>query len=100
MKYLSYLYIINLKENMKKLLIILLIASGLYSCSYIPTNKQVSDPYVVVSIERFDGNLCRYDLETGYDNIGYKDDITIVDTIGKFSIGDSILLSAYKKINK
>lgn len=82
---------------MKKLLIILLIASGLYSCTYIPTTKQAPNPYIVVSIEQWVSNLCKYDLETGYDNINYQDDITIVDSIGKFVIGDSILFSAYKK---
>lgn len=81
-----------------KVFFILLVSVYLYSCgSDLPTNEVMKDPYIVKSIETLEGNLCRYNLETGFYYINYRDNITVVDSIGKFVIGDSVRLSLNKR---
>jgi len=77
---------------MKKFLLLLTII--LSSCHYLPTGNVMEDPYIVKSIERYCSirGLCKYNISTGLDNINYIDDITIIDSIGKFTIGDSVVL--------
>lgn len=94
---------INMKTKtsilaLTKAFFILLVSVCLFSCgSDLPTNEAMKDPYIVKSIETLEGKLCKYNLETGYDYITYRDNITVVDSIGKFVIGDSVRLSLNKR---
>lgn len=78
---------------MKKLFIISSII--LASCGrMIPIGKIHDDnPYEVKSIYFYSSSHCRYTLSTNEDNIDFKDEITIVDSIGKFNIGDTLRFS-------
>lgn len=81
-----------------KAFFILIVSVCLFSCgSNLPTNKTMEKPYIVKSIETFDKGLCLYNLETGVDHINYRDNISVVDSIGKFVIGDSIALFLNKR---
>ena len=94
---------INMKTKtsilaLTKAFFILIVSVCLFSCgSNLPTNKTMETPYIVKSIETFDKGLCLYNLETGVDNINYRDNISVVDSIGKFVIGDSIALFLNKR---
>ena len=94
---------INMKTKtsilaLTKAFFILIVSVCLFSCdSNLPTNKTMENPYIVKSIETFDKGLCLYNLETGVDNINYMDNISVVDSIGKFVIGDSIALFLNKR---
>ena len=85
---------INMKTKtsilaLTKAFFILIVSVCLFSCgSNLPTNKTMETPYIVKSIETFDKGLCLYNLETGVDNINYRDNISVVDSIGKFVIED------------
>jgi len=80
-----------------KLFLVLICVIGLFSCSNnIATGKIITKPYVVCSIESFEGKLCKYNLSTGVIFIGYKNDISVVDSVGKFAIGDSIQMLMHK----
>jgi hypothetical protein len=81
-----------------KTFFMLIVSICLFSCgSYIPTDSVRIDPYVVQSIEVFDYGLCKYNLVTGFDHINYRDNITVVDSIGKFVIGDTLQFSLNKR---
>ena len=81
-----------------KAFFILLVSVCLFSCgSVLPTNEAIKDPYIVKSIETLEGKLCKYNLATGFNYINYCDNITVVDSIGKFVIGDSVRLSLNKR---
>lgn len=70
----------------------------LISCGYyLPTNKVLKDPYIVISFESYGDNMCKYNLETGMDYIDFQDNISVIDSIGKFMIGDSLRLSLNKQ---
>ena len=94
---------INMKTKtsilaLTKAFFILIVSVCLFSCgSNLPTNKTMETPYIVKSIETFDKGLCLYNLETGVDNINYRDNISVVDSIDKFVIGDSIALFLNKR---
>jgi len=76
---------------MKKLLIILLIASGLYSCGFTPLDMR--KPMIVDEIKQIDENFAYY---YGTSTIGegyYTPTATvfrITDSIGKYQLGDTI----------
>lgn len=73
---------------------ILLVSVCLFSCgSKILMEKQ---EYYIKSIEEYSNKLCTYNISTGVDNNGYIDNISIIDTIGKFAIGDTVSLSSNK----
>ena len=85
---------------MKTILILFISIILLSSCgSNLPMDNQITKPYRVVKISEqgYSKSLCQYDLETGQDHINFIDNICIVDSIGKFAIGDSINLSANKR---
>lgn len=81
-----------------KILALILIIVCLHSCgSNIPTQKDAKSPYVVISIELFDDTkLCKYNISTGTDYFYFDDNMTIIDSIGKFSISDTVYLSLNK----
>jgi len=85
---------------MKTILILFISIILLSSCgSNLPMDNQIEKPYRVVKISGhgYNTSLCQYDLETGQDHISFIDNISIIDSIGKFAIGDSIKLSASKR---
>ena len=79
---------INMKTKtsilaLTKAFFILIVSVCLFSCgSNLPTNKTMEKPYIVKSIETFDKGLCLYNLETGVDNINYRDNISVVPCNG------------------
>ncbi len=84
---------------MKIKLLILSLGLFLYSCGdNLPTGKVIQDPYIVVSIkESFKWkHMCQYNLSTGQDYMDFRDDISIIDSIGKFNVGDSVRLYTIK----
>jgi hypothetical protein len=77
----------------------MLVVSGFLSfCrNKIPTGAFAPKPHVVYSIEEFNKDMCVYNVSTGNDDyLEYIYDLQIVDSIGKFSIGDIIRLNTYK----
>lgn len=85
---------------MKNILISLILILILSSCDFganLPMDKQLPEPYHVVTISKFTKTLCRYELETGTDYSYYKDNIFVIDSIGKFAIGDTLSLSINKR---
>lgn len=75
----------------KNILLTVIIGVCLISCrGNLPTSKVIDDPYIVKSIETYDRILCVYNLETGQDYPNFIDDVSVVDTIGKFTIGDTV----------
>lgn len=81
----------------KKLLslsLIVLIGMLLSSCGdALPSgNIHTVDPYIVKSIDEWTEVNCQYNLSTGAEYVYLIDNITIVDSIGKFQIGDTILV--------
>lgn len=83
---------------MKKIFL-LIVTIVMLSCNYIPTSKSLDSPYIVRSIDEFYTNekLCVYQISTGAEYAYYNDDLSVVDSIGKFSIGDSVYISLNKK---
>lgn len=81
---------------MKKLFIISSII--LASCGrMIPIGTILENqPYIVQSIDWYASTHCRYNLSTNEENLSFKDNLTIVDSIGKFKIGDTLRFSLYK----
>lgn len=70
----------------------------LFSCgSKLPTDNAIKYPYIVKSIETLEGKLCIYNIETGHDYALYIDNISVVDSVGKFVIGDSVRFSLNKR---
>ena len=69
-----------------------LLSIVLSSCG---SNLATDLPYVIYSTEKFNTSktMCIYSAETGIDHIHYIDVISIVDSIGKFNIGDTLYLS-------
>ena len=92
---------------MKKLILIALVAIMFTSCDpYIPIGKMDKSnrefPWIVISIDRapskeYDIRLyCEYNISTGHDRVSIEDEIIIIDTIGKYKIGDTIMLISKK----
>ena len=77
---------------MKKFLLLAIIAIGFTSCNYLPTGNVLEDPYIVISIERFSPKLCKYIISTETDYLNFKDNVIVIDSIGKYVIGDSVIL--------
>lgn len=80
---------------MKKILLLFTIAVILTSCgNLVPTYQNQSFPYKIVEINNLDQSdfhgLCKYRVETGVDNLFYIDNYNVVDSIGKFKIGDEV----------
>lgn len=87
---------------MKKLLLILGISILLFGCGdYTPMERQaLINPFKVVKIEsvsqaEFKG-LCVYRVETGVDHLSYIDNYQVLDSIGKFNIGDVVYFTLNK----
>lgn len=82
---------------MKKLLLFITFITILSSCGeLIPTYQNQSFPYKIVKITNLDQSdfygQCNYRVETGIDNLFYIDNYNVVDSIGKFKIGDEVNL--------
>lgn len=78
---------------MKKLLIILLIASGLYSCGW--ASLDTTKPPIVTRIEEESKETCKY---YGNGNVGTSVLLNsmyfcIIDLKGKYNVGDTIKLT-------
>ena len=82
------------------LLSLLLLASCDSGDDKIPMNGINTNQYKVEFIYPYgkleEKSLCVYKLKTGIDAAIYQDNITIVDSIGKFDIGDLVILQAVK----
>ncbi len=80
-----------------KIVILATVCSLLSSCgSDLPTTRNIK-PYIVKSIDGHNDKLCKYNLETGADYVSYDDNITVVDSIGKWVIGDSLIITLNKR---
>lgn len=87
-------------KKIKLLLTLVLMALVMTSCEFggnkIPTDAitQSRDHQFYVKsiniIDYDDVGLCRYTITTGREYIGYDDHITVVDSIGKFNIGQAV----------
>ncbi len=87
---------------MKKILLLLLVVFVITSCDVeIITNQNGLDSYIVNSVytktDKDNPKYCRYYINTGHDYLNISDDIFISDSIGKFSIADTIVLVPMKK---
>jgi len=79
-----------------KIFLISFVIFSLFSCQpSVPTKEVDTKPYVVKSIEEFEFKLglCVYKLKADIDNTSFIDYISVVDSIGKFNIGDSVVFS-------
>ena len=77
---------------------ILLFAISLTSCDQSLKLTPDEYPFLVKNIYQFDNKdkLCQYDLDRGTGYVHYINQISIIDTIGKFDIGDTVRLQSYK----
>lgn len=81
------------------LLILLVLSMVLFSCgNKIPTGDIdiTGNPYRVTKITEFSTGICTYHIKTGVDYTNYADNLIIVDSIGKFTIGDTVYISLNK----
>lgn len=94
---------LNKTKMIKQFLEILALLSTIFLCSCgsnIPTKDVIDKQYIVTSIESHDNTvLCTYNLETGVDYIQYQDNVSVVDSIGKFVIGERVYFSLNKLSN-
>jgi hypothetical protein len=85
-------------KTMFKFLCILVISTMFIGCSNtIATERNLTSPYRVESIKSDEGVYCLYYVSTG---IGYaftKNNLTVRDSIGKFSIHDTVFVTLIKK---
>lgn len=85
---------------MKKIIISILFVLSIMSCSdvIITESANLDHNYVIGSIESIDDKvLCLYNLDTNVGYIHYINIFSFRDTIGKFSVGDTIVFNASKK---
>lgn len=76
----------------------LIISTSLLSCSVdLPAGFAIEEPYIVKSIDGFSSELCKYNLSTNTDFLYFIDEISVVDSIGKFNIGDSVRINLNKQ---
>lgn len=88
-------------KTLSKLSFILLISISLFGCDSNIGMDKYYFPYKVIAITNISSKTyCKYYLNTSHSYYEFIDEIVIVDSIGKFNIGDSILLSAYKCNNQ
>jgi len=83
-----------------KTLIILALSLALIGCSNtIATERNLTSPYVVKSIESWykSSIFCVYDLNTNDTYTATKNNLVVRDSIGKFSINDTIFITLIKK---
>ena len=85
-------------KNLIKGLFLILVSGSLFSCGYfIPANNIVYRPYIVTDISRYSDKNCLYHISNGSDYIDIDDDLTIIDSIGKFNINDTVYITLNKK---
>ena len=76
---------------------LVVISLFLNSCGgKIPTGNYLDDPYVVKSINELERDFCVYSVSTGAGYVNYRNNIEVVDSIGKFAIGDTIIFKIEK----
>lgn len=81
---------------MKKIILLLIISGFLSSCdNYISTNKD-SLQYYVTEIRTTDLKGCVYILDTKHTYINYRNQLKIIDSIGKWNINDTVYLTLNK----
>lgn len=79
---------------MKNAFLAAILSVFMFSCeSNLPTNRFIEEPFIVKSIETHfqDTVVCVYNLQTRIDYVYYISTIAVVDSIGKFAIGDSVM---------
>lgn len=84
-----------------KLLSVLLLSVILYSCGYVPTEQEQT--YMVYGIDKVKLEpvpfstypLCKYRIKTD-GNLRWENRFTVVDSIGKFDIGDTVYFTLNK----
>jgi len=82
--------------TLTKAFFILLVSVCLFSCNNLPTRNAINEPYIINSIEEWTKTMCKYKMSNGTSYAFYDNDISVIDTIGKFAIGDSVVLSLNK----
>lgn len=85
---------------MKNVVLAVIVSVFMFSCdSKIPANRKLEEPYIVKSINSFyqDTVVCVYHLSTGVEYWNYTDNVPVVDSIGKFAIGDSVMFILDKR---
>lgn len=79
---------------MKAKLLVLVLVLGLSSCGDKMVTVPFEHPLTVVRVESLDqsnyNSLCLYRLETGTDYIDFIDNYNVIDSIGKFRVGDEV----------
>ena len=84
---------------MKKLSLIF-VTILLMSCdsNVITQTDQLKYNYVVREISEYKyRGKCIYKLDTGWDLLGYTDEIYVIDSIGKFNVKDTVYINVIKK---
>lgn len=69
------------------------LAVVLFSCNNIPTRNVIKEPYVIYKIEEWSKGMCKYSISNGTTYAFYNNDISVIDSIGKFTIGDIVFIS-------
>lgn len=83
---------------MRKILLVFVLALTLVfsisSCGDKVVTVPFENPLTVVKIESLNqskfNSLCVYRIETGVDYLEYIDNYNVIDSIGKFRIGDEV----------
>lgn len=71
-----------------KLILVLIVFS---SCNYIPTGHTINEPYIVLGIEEYYSTaFCRYYVDNKTNYLDVKNEMVIIDSIGKWKINDTI----------
>lgn len=65
----------------------------------LPTEQIIDSPYTVVQIDNWFDNktTCSYHLTTHSSYAYYDNEIEMVDSIGKFTIRDTVYIHLYKR---
>lgn len=71
----------------------LLLAVVFTSCDNLPTRNAIKEPYIINSICEWNNTMCKYTMSNGTSYVFYDNEISVIDTIGKFAIGDSVVIS-------
>lgn len=90
------------KANLQLILSVFIMLS-LTSCFYgkVPSTDLLTDPYIVTNIIEYadvdNKNLCVYYVKSETNVVGVQSDIMVIDSIGKFNIGNKVYFEIKKK---
>ena len=82
-----------------KILFVILLIGSLSSCEVVIPSKGVTEEqYTVVAVQKSSISSCViYALSSGTQYAKLNDEIIIIDSIGKFQVGDSVSVVMIKK---